>query len=45
MRPEILWQKEESKIYLRDIYFLVLIVVLSIGIAELFLVGQGSPAR
>lgn len=40
MRPEILWQKEESKIYLRDVYFLILIVVLSIGIAELFLVGQ-----
>jgi len=34
------WQKEESRIYLRDIYFLIFIVFLSVGFAELFLIDR-----
>ena len=36
------WQTEERRIYLRDIYFLIFIVILSIGLAELFLVGEDA---
>lgn len=40
MKPTIPWQQEESRIYLRDIYFLILIVFLSAGLAELFLIER-----
>lgn len=36
------WQTEERRIYLRDIYFLIFIVILSVGLAELFLVGEDA---
>ena len=38
------WQQEERKIYLRDVFFLILIVILSILVSEQFLlVEDASP--
>lgn len=37
-----LWQQEERKIYLRDIFFLILIVILSILVSEQFLLPEDA---